>query len=41
MFESVHNLAHELRLFGIHSAVERRCQEAQTENFHPVELVRL
>ena len=41
MIESIHNLAHELRLFGIHGSAERRCQQAFAENLHPSELLRL
>jgi DNA replication protein DnaC len=41
MYESVRNLTHDLRLFGIHRSVERRCQEAVAESLHPSELVRL
>lgn len=39
--ESVKSIAHELRLFGIHGAAERRCQEAQAESLHPAEFLRL
>lgn len=41
MFESIKSLSHELRLFGIHRSVERRCGEALTDGLHPNELVRI
>lgn len=41
MFESIKSLSHELRLFGIHRSVERRCGEALADSLHPSELVRL
>lgn len=41
MFESIKSLSHELRLFGIHRSVERRCSEALSDSLHPSELVRL
>ena len=34
-------LAHELRLFGIHSGIERRAQEALSVSHHPLEYLRL
>jgi DNA replication protein DnaC len=41
MFESIRSLSHELRLFGIHRSLERRCEEALADSLHPTELVRL
>jgi DNA replication protein DnaC len=41
MFESIKSLSHELRLFGVHRSVERRCGEALADSLHPSELVRL
>ena len=41
MYDQIQSTAHELRLFGIHNSLERRCQEALSENLHPSELVRL
>lgn len=41
MYESVLEAAHRLRLFGIHSSIERRCEESLANGFHPSELVRL
>lgn len=41
MYQPIRDLAHQLRLFGIHQASERRCQEALAENLHPAELLRL
>lgn len=41
MFDSIEALAYEMRLFGIKSSLERRCQEALAVNMHPSELVRL
>lgn len=41
MFESIKSLSHELRLFGIHRSVERRCGEALADGLHPNELVRI
>ncbi len=40
MYDSLQILAHELRLFGIHGSLERRCHESMAENLHPSELVR-
>lgn len=34
-------LSHELRLFGIHSGIERRSKEALAESHHPLEYLRL
>jgi DNA replication protein DnaC len=41
MFESIRSLSHELRLFGIHRSLERRCEEALADSLHPTELIRL
>jgi DNA replication protein DnaC len=41
ILDQVRNLAHQLRLFGIHEACERRAQEALAEQFHPLEFLRL
>jgi DNA replication protein DnaC len=41
MYDQLQSMAHQLRLFGIHGSVERRCQEALAEALHPGELVRL
>lgn len=41
MFESIKSLSHDLRLFGIHRSVERRCGEALADALHPSELIRL
>lgn len=41
MYQQVQNLAHELRLFGVHRSCERRCAEALSENLHPAELLKL
>jgi hypothetical protein len=41
MYDSIRTLTHELRLFGIHKSIERRCQEALADNLHPSELIRL
>lgn len=41
MLDQVRNLAHQMRLFGIHEACERRAQEAVAEQLHPMEFLRL
>ena len=41
MYENAHNLAYDLRLYGIQASLERRCAESQAENLHPSDLVRL
>jgi len=41
MYESVLETAQKLRLYGIHDALERRCEEALAGSLHPSELVRL
>jgi len=41
ILDQVRNLAHQLRLFGIHEACERRAQEALAEQLHPLEFLRL
>ena len=39
--EQVHKLTHQMRLFGMHAAVERRANEALSAQMHPVEFLRL
>jgi DNA replication protein DnaC len=41
MYESALESAHRLRLFGLQSALERRCEEALAVGMHPSELLRL
>lgn len=41
MFNQIENLAYEMRLFGIKSNIERRCQEAVADSYHPSEVIRL
>ncbi len=41
MYETIESLAYEMRLFGIRSSAERRCQEALASNLHPSEIIRL
>lgn len=41
MYETIESMSYEMRLFGIKSAAERRCQEALATGMHPSELVRL
>lgn len=37
MLNQVKNLSHQMRLFGIHEACERRAQEALSQQLHPLE----
>ena len=39
--QALRSLSYELRLFGIHSGVERRAQEALATNLHPLEYLNL
>jgi DNA replication protein DnaC len=41
MYQGIKELSHSMRLFGVLKNVERRCEEALSENLHPTELVRL
>ncbi len=41
MLDQVKNLTHQMRLFGIHEACERRAQEALSQQLHPLEFLRL
>ena len=41
MYQGLRDLTHSMRLFGMLNNVERRCEEALSENLHPTELVRL
>jgi DNA replication protein DnaC len=41
MLDQVRNLSHQMRLFGIHAACERRAQEALSQQLHPLEFLRL
>jgi len=41
MLSQVKNLSHQMRLFGIHEACERRAQEASSQQLHPLEFLRL
>ena len=41
MLDQVRNLSHQMRLFGIHEACERRSQEALSQQLHPLEFLRL
>lgn len=41
MLDQVRNLSHQMRLFGIHEACERRAQEALSRQLHPLEFLRL
>ena len=41
MLDQVRNLAHQMRLFGIHEACERRASEALSQQLHPLEFLRL
>jgi DNA replication protein DnaC len=41
MYETIEQIAYEMRLFGIKAAAARRCQEALASGMHPCELVRL
>ncbi len=41
MLDQVRNLSHQMRLFGIHEACERRASEALGQQLHPLEFLRL
>ena len=41
MYQPITDLAHQLRLYGVHAHAERRCQEALADDHHPSELLRL
>lgn len=41
MISQVKNLTHQMRLFGIHEACERRASEALAQQLHPLEFLRL
>jgi DNA replication protein DnaC len=41
MLNQVKNLSHQMRLFGIHEACERRASEALSQQLHPLEFLRL
>lgn len=41
MLDPIRNLSHQMRLFGIHSACERRAAEAVANQLHPLEFLRL
>jgi DNA replication protein DnaC len=41
MYQPIKELAHSMRLFGVHRHAERRCEEALSHNHHPSELLRL
>jgi DNA replication protein DnaC len=41
MLDQVRNLTHQMRLFGIHEACDRRSQEALSQQLHPLEFLRL
>src|SRR3989338_1145020 len=41
MLDQVKNLSHQMRLFGIHEACERRSEEALSQQLHPLEFLRL
>lgn len=41
MLDQVKNLSHQMRLFGIHEACERRASEALSQQLHPLEFLRL
>lgn len=41
MLDQIRNLSHQMRLFGIHSAADRRAQEALSGQLHPLEFLRL
>lgn len=41
MYNQVENLAFELRLYGIKSNVQRRCEAANSENLHPADVLKL
>jgi DNA replication protein DnaC len=41
MLDQIKNLSHQMRLFGIHAACDRRAQEAVSHQLHPLEFLRL
>lgn len=41
MLDQIKNLSHQMRLFGIHAAADRRAQEALSGQLHPLEFLRL
>lgn len=41
MYESIKELSYQMRLNGIHSNLERRCEEAVANSLHPTEFLRL
>ena len=41
MLDQVKNLSHQMRLFGIHQACDRRAAEALSQQLHPLEFLRL
>lgn len=41
MLDQIKNLAHQMRLFGIHEAADRRAQTAVSGQLHPLEFLRL
>ena len=41
MLDQVKNLSHQMRLFGIHQACERRAAEALAQQLHPLDFLRL
>lgn len=41
LIPALSSLSHELRLFGVHSGVERRSAEALSQGLHPLEYLRL
>jgi len=41
MLDQIKNLSHQMRLFGIHEAADRRAQEALSGQLHPLEFLRL
>lgn len=41
MLDQIKNLSHQMRLFGVHAACDRRAQEAVSGQLHPLEFLRL
>lgn len=41
MLDQIKNLSHQMRLFGIHAACDRRAAEAVSGQLHPLEFLRL
>lgn len=41
MLDQIKNISHQMRLFGIHAAADRRAQEALSGQLHPLEFLRL